>query len=149
MFMKRLPDQVTAFLNSHNLVTIATMSKDTDYPFVTPVFYVVDENNTLYFASHAKSNKIHNITSHPHIGLSITDVHVLQSLGLQGAAVVGKQHPEIIQKILAISSNNSDHAFPPIMQIKDGAMELVTVTIHWYRLSTFSWRDPGFIEGTL
>ncbi len=147
--MVSLPTQVQKFLSSNSLATIATISDDNDYPYVLPVFYVTDNSSNLYFASHKDSKKLHNILSHPHIGISITDSVNLISLQLQGTANVAEQNFEMVQKILRVASEKSENSFPPIMQIKTGLMQVVTFIIHWYRLTSYSGKSAVFVEGTL
>lgn len=147
--MNSLPLEVQKFLSLHNLATIATVSEDNDYPYVLPVFYIIDDNSTLYFASHKDSKKIRNILSHPHIGISITDAAILTSLQLHGKAIVSEQNNELFNKILAVANENSGSSFAPIMQLQTGVVQVVTFTIDWYRLASYSDNQPDFIEGAL
>ncbi|MBI3379456.1 pyridoxamine 5'-phosphate oxidase family protein [Candidatus Gottesmanbacteria bacterium] len=149
IIVKKLPIEVQEFISSNSIATIATISKENDYPYVLPVFYVTDNRFYLYFATHKQSKKLDNILSHPHIGISITDPTNLISLQLQGTATIAQQNPEIIQKLITISNAMSEYSMPPIMKINTGIMQVVTFIIHWYRLARYSEKNALFIEGTL
>ncbi len=147
--MKKLPDEVQAFVSLHNLATIATISSENDYPYVLPIYFVTDDSFKIYFASHRDGRKLRNIISHPHIGMSITSPDNLKSLQLQGTATVAEQSPAIVEKIIEVANEKSEHSMPPIMKIERGAMLVVTFTIHWYRLANYTEQKAVFIEGKL
>jgi uncharacterized pyridoxamine 5'-phosphate oxidase family protein len=139
--MTGLPTEVKKFLSENSLATIATSSNDNDYPYVIPVYYVILDNSYLYFASHKGSKTLHNILSHPHISISITNHSDLIQLQLQGTAMVVEHKTEIIEKIIEISNKKSENNMPPILQIETGVMELVTFVVHWYKLSDYSKKN--------
>lgn len=143
--MTNLPVEVHAFLSSNSIATIATISEDTDYPYVLPVFYIT-ENSNLYFASLKECKKIKNILFHPQIGISITDPVNLKSLQLEGSAGITEQKPQQVEKLLIIAHENSQNNLAPLLQIRKDAMVIVEFFIHQYRLSDYSGKHASMIE---
>jgi nitroimidazol reductase NimA-like FMN-containing flavoprotein (pyridoxamine 5'-phosphate oxidase superfamily) len=123
--MNTLPSEVQNFLTSNNIATLATLSDKNDYPYVLPVFYIIDKNFHLYFASRKDTRKIQNILFHPHIGISITDSLNLISLQLHGTAKITKSTPEMVEKIV------------------------LTFTIEWFQLANYSGKDAVLVEGKM
>ncbi len=147
--MDQLPSTIQQFISHNTVATIATISVSNGYPYVLPVFYVLHTDNKLYFSSHKDSRKIKNIEANPHIGISITDITHLQSFELQGTAKLESASSEIINKIIKNSNAESQNSFPPIMKLEQGSMQLISVTIEWYRLADYSTSAPIFTEGTV
>lgn len=148
LFMNGLPEEIKSFLSSNSVATIATVTDDKDYPYVLPVFYVVDDNFKLYFISPEESRKVKNILANPHMSVSITDTSKLISLQLHGTATVSERNPKLTEWLIEVSNKNSYQLLPPMMQIKTDQTVVVSFNIDWYQLSNYSGKEFIQIEGT-
>ncbi len=137
--MQLLPD-VRDFLKNHRVATIATIGTD-DYPYLTPIFYIVDQDR-FYFVAMDKSQKVQNIKNHARVGLTVTDEETLTTLLVKGTATLvtnpTTEHMQLLTKLGNVEASASGQNFPPVMQQGSGLTQLIAVAIDFARFSRYS-----------
>jgi uncharacterized pyridoxamine 5'-phosphate oxidase family protein len=147
--MSYFPTEVQQFLTAHSVATLSTVSVENDYPYAVPMFYATGDGPSVFFVSHNDSRKIRNIAAHPHTGVTIIDTQHLTTLQLQGTAIVGNQDAAMIKKVLEIATTGSGDTLPPLMKIPSSSILLVSFSIAWYKLSSYSENKAVYFEGII
>jgi nitroimidazol reductase NimA-like FMN-containing flavoprotein (pyridoxamine 5'-phosphate oxidase superfamily) len=70
--MSRPDTKAKAILDAIKYATLATVSSDGD-PWNSPVYYVVDEDYNLYWASHTESQHSQNISTNGKVFIAVYD----------------------------------------------------------------------------
>ncbi|MFZ3115080.1 MAG: pyridoxamine 5'-phosphate oxidase family protein [Syntrophales bacterium] len=100
---KKMEEFVLNILQSHNILTLATLRED-GYPQANTVTYASD-GFTIYFCTDATSSKVKNIAKSNKVSLTIDreyeDWSKIKGLSMGGTAVVLTK-PEEIQKAMGL-----------------------------------------------
>lgn len=101
--MENLKQEIINYLNKHELMNLATSSKD-GMPAAATVAYIVNEDN-IYFGTYKTSEKAQNIQNNPNVALTVDEDEIdwktIQGVQLQGIAsiVTDKEELEKVNQI--------------------------------------------------
>lgn len=73
------------FLSAHRVATLATIATKKK-PDAATVFYIVDEDLTIYFMTRIESRKFRNLEKQHVVSMVITDEKTMETIQLTGAA---------------------------------------------------------------
>ena len=73
------------FLNTHKAATLATVNAKKK-PDAASVFYIVDEDLTIYFMTRIESRKFHNLEKQTIVSMVTTDEETMETIQLTGVA---------------------------------------------------------------
>lgn len=99
-------------------MTLATVSED-GKPHATVLLYVIDDDFSVYFASHTESRKVKNVTHNNFVSLTVWE-HQKLSIQVNGEAELISDAGEIdaiVTRIVEAGAEEDDHFYPPILSI--------------------------------
>jgi uncharacterized pyridoxamine 5'-phosphate oxidase family protein len=111
-------EEVLGFLKSHHIMTLATVSED-GKPHSTVLLYVVDDDFSMYFASHTESHKVKNVAHNNFVSLTVWE-HQKLSIQVNGEAELVSDAGEIdaiLTRIVDAGAQEGDNFYPPILSI--------------------------------
>ena len=73
------------YLSAHRTATLATVNAKKK-PDAASVFYIVDNDLTIYFMTRIESRKFHNLENQTIVSMVITDEETMETIQLTGAA---------------------------------------------------------------
>ena len=125
-------EEVLNFLKDNFIMSVATVSDNK--PAASVMLYAVDDDFTMYMATHIDSYKSKNLIANPKIGISIWEK---EKMLVQIDAVVEKIESEVdvestLNK-LAESASKEDDFWPPVFRIKGGDYIVFRIKPYWIR----------------
>lgn len=73
------PEEITDYLKSSRTIILVSNGKD-GYPHPMPMWYAVDDDNTIYMTTFRKSQKINNLRNDPKVALLVESGDAYQEL---------------------------------------------------------------------
>lgn len=145
------PPGVKQFLTEHRLLTLATVSSE-QKPEAALVYYVIDDELNLYFATYKNSRKIENIRTNPRVAMVIgheVNAVVLQMEGTAHVIEESNVKGNVLARLSAIGNQNPQALqFPPLLALSENStMEFIHVSIDWFKMSHFESDITTIIEG--
>lgn len=128
------------FLKSHHVMTLATVSED-GTPHATALLYVIDDDFSMYFVSHAESHKVKNVMQNNLVSLAVWE-HKKMSVQVNGEARLmedQKTIDEVLTRIAEAGAGEEDHFYPPIFKIR--GQEYSLFKIHPMRVRCLDLRS--------
>ncbi|MBP6926093.1 MAG: pyridoxamine 5'-phosphate oxidase family protein [Candidatus Pacebacteria bacterium] len=135
-------NELIAFVKANPVGVLSTMGEDGIS--AAAVYYIVDEDGTMYFNTHQDSAKLQNIIRDPQIAFTAFSREPAMTLQVRGDAHViddissiESLYTELLHRIF-----QSD-TVPPVLKMGGSRMELVKITPTWMRLGSFSHNQNG------
>jgi len=102
-----------AILKNNILMSLASIDKKGNNPFICSLFYTFDENYNLYFWS--EKNTVHslNISQNKNVSISIADTSQEWGSNLKGLKIYGKAK-DVLNDELMIGANKYIERFPKV-----------------------------------
>lgn len=130
-----------AFLNTHNLGVLSTISEEAGELWGAAIYYTVDEDFNFYFLTHTESKKFRNLDTHPQAAMTITDESKLTTVQASGKITklsVEKGYDLIYHKLAQVHSNKTYRWTPPVNKIHNkGKTALLKFTPNFLQLAHF------------
>lgn len=138
-------------LSQNRLAVLATASA-TGIPEAALVYYVVDQDLSIYCATFKESRKIHNIQENPQVALVIGQEVNAVVLQLEGKAHIIQENNlrgNVLAKLSAVGNENPQSLnFPPLLVLSEKSiMEFIHITIDWFKYSQFESDITTIAEG--
>lgn len=145
-------ETIIAELQSINqsMGVIGTVSENNTSETAT-MYYIYDDNLTIYFVTRSGSRKYNNILKNPHVSFVVSSEHPPKTIQLEGVAsevLDPNEQVDYFNKLTAKIAESS--AIPPVEQMVAGEMVFMKMTTTWARLGNFIVMKEGdkFIEIT-
>jgi nitroimidazol reductase NimA-like FMN-containing flavoprotein (pyridoxamine 5'-phosphate oxidase superfamily) len=143
--------KVIEFLKRNQLAAFSTLDPKTDTPQTAFVYYIVDEDNSLYIGTSKNSRKIKNIARNKKVGLAIADDNKAVELQLEGKAEIIKdltKKRQVISLLADVANKNESSHFPPLYLLNPKGLEFIHVVVTSYKYSEFTQKPkPHIITG--
>lgn len=127
------------YLKEHSTMEVATVDVHGN-PYVATVHYLVDDDLTCYFITHAPTQKSTNLSVDHRIAGVVTDAEKTATLQLRGEAediTLTKEAPDIMSKLSAAVQKKG--SWPsPAAKMNVGDYRLFAIRPHHLRLADFS-----------
>jgi general stress protein 26 len=136
------------FLNAHRAATLATVNPKKQ-PDAASVFYIVDEELTIYFMTRVESRKFHNIEKQTIVSMVITDEDTMETIQLTGAAERVEnleEENEALTKLWTADYRNPNWPGPAVKLFESGhstQIAVVKVVPREMTYAVFKKRDKG------
>jgi len=122
--------QATTFLQTHETGVLSSIDR-TGNVHGAVVYYRTTPSGFIYILTKAETQKAHNIFAHTQVAFTIYDEPHLQTLQLQGLAMVEaepntKQY--IFNEIVKPRDYNGQKRLPPVSQLHEGAYMVIKIT---------------------
>ncbi len=128
-----------AFLESNPSGCIASLSKD-GMPQVAIVFYIVEDDFSIVFATRSGTRKSNNIAHNPHVAFTVAADDTPKTVQLEGEAHVITDDTDMVRVRTALSKvhiGNTEY-YPPLSRIKDGELVLIRITPTYLRWTDYA-----------
>lgn len=126
----KFSQEAEEFLNKHEVAVISTLGR-TGAVHGAVVYYYAPGDGRVYFVTKGETNKAHNILYSGQVALTIYDEQNLQTLQLQGQAII-ESDPDMKQTVFDQLMRERDYGGqkrrPPITQLHEGAFEVISIT---------------------
>lgn len=147
--MKNKDKQLLEFLKKHPTAALATISKNNTAQCAT-VFYFADNMLNFYFVTKTNSRKHGNLQVNKQVALCITDEQKLQTVQIEGRALVIKDKVELdaaIDELKLIQYGGHRYENPPINKLY-GDFIFYKVIPTWIRWTDYKnkWTDTSIYE---
>lgn len=134
-------EQAVEFLQQESLLSLATVSAD-GKPQVADVYFVVDADLNIYFATRADSAKWTNALSPAGVAGVVTSQEQPVTVQFQGAvqeASMGDTIKPVIEKLITATQTGelTKRWLPPVKQMKHGGLVIGKITPTWLRVGDF------------
>lgn len=147
--MKLNPVQQAAlkFLKTQRLAAISTITSDRR-PQAAMIYYGVDHQLNLYFATGTLSRKFKNLKGNQRVALAVASQKKLTTVQLEGTVSSLKSTPKskmaikILAKALGPTIMDTLNFIwdpvPPVIKMKNGSLAILKVKPDWIRFADFS-----------
>ena len=151
-------DKLTALQEIHRFLEVsysklgALSTVYNDAPQTVFVYFAVDEENNIYFATRADSRKYTNIMSNPKVSFAVVSEDLLGTVQLEGKAEIVTDpdlQRTLFSKLKSLGDNRQD-TLPVNQYSTTGEMIYFKIVPTWARLSDFKEKgtSPVFHEVT-
>ncbi len=136
------------FLSAHRSATLATVNEKKK-PDAATVFYIVDEDLTIYFMTRIESRKFHNLEKQTIVSMVITDEVTMETIQLTGAAERienSKEESEALTKLWTADYKNPNWPGPAVKLFESGhsvQLAVVKVVPQEMTYAVFKRQDEG------
>ncbi len=135
----QLSQRARIFLMSHEVAVLSTID-EVGRPHGSTVYFAVDKNNYIYIVTKTETQKARNIMFNHDVALTMYDSNSLQTLQINGNAIV-EQDPHITKQVYETILRprfEGQHAeMPPIMYLPAGQYEVIAVTPTHFKFSDY------------
>ncbi|MBP9690631.1 pyridoxamine 5'-phosphate oxidase family protein [Candidatus Woesebacteria bacterium] len=116
MSKKYTNDQIRNFMRSIGIMSASINAEP--FPIATILLFALDDDFTLYFATHLLSSKSKALQAHPKFSFSVWEHHKMLVQG-SGVATQITEYEEIERTLekLAMSAVNIENFWPPVLQL--------------------------------
>ncbi len=116
------------FFKENPLGVLSTVDID-NLPDAAPIYYVIDEDFTIYFICPVETKKFINITNKNNITLTITQQETNQTIQVKGTTTVDRSLlPDILERIsVVLNSKNKFITTLPLLKHKDQKKTVVII----------------------
>lgn len=114
------------FLKKNSVMNLGTVDKR-GWPYITPVFYIIDSHWTIYFVSREHTKKIKNIAQNKKVGLTVWDEKKM-SINISGIAKEVKNSQKINDILDKIAHAPNEGFWPPILRLNHGKYVVYGIT---------------------
>lgn len=135
-------EEALQFLKQQQTAVIGTVNSN-GQPSGSTVYYMIDDDFTIYFPTRATSRKYTHIQNNPKVSCTISNCESIQTVQIEGIAQE-VDNPltiaRLIERLLEVSTETSSHNgrwLPPIKQLREGHFAVIAVTPHWIRIADF------------
>ncbi|MDA1169060.1 MAG: pyridoxamine 5'-phosphate oxidase family protein [bacterium] len=149
----QLLSKAAKFLTDNRLAVLSTVHESCA-PQSAFIYYVVDKDYSICFATPRESRKIKNILKNNRVALVVAQEIEPYELQVEGVAEIitdFKTKSTIWNKYSYVANKNpASLNFPPLMQLETNeGLEVMKIKIQWFRYSEFSGHEPYITEGAL
>lgn len=141
--------QVAAnFIKQHPVGVLATASK-TGEPHAAAVYFVPDDNHSIYFLTKEDTQKHRNLQKNPRAAVTIYDAQTLETLQIEARAEIlpdVSQFLELYNRILQASSRTTESERPPVSKLNAGDYFMYKLIPQSMRLADYSKPDQGELD---
>ena len=136
------------FLSAHRTATLATVTTK-NIPDAATVFYIVDEDLTIYFMTRIESRKFHNLEKQTIVSMVITDEQTMETIQLTGASErieSLKEESGALTKLWTADYKNPNWPGPAVKLFESGhsvQLAVVKVVPHEMTYAVFERQDKG------
>jgi hypothetical protein len=146
--------KVRDFLSLQRMATVTTID-DSNKPYGAYVYFFLDDQGCMCFASLRDSHKMKNIAVRSDVAVIVAQEVPPQTVQIQGKAEIVTKPVEVVRILAGIAKvangNPESMNFPALMKftIQGGAhIACAKVTIDHYKFSDFSGDSFDITEGT-
>jgi uncharacterized pyridoxamine 5'-phosphate oxidase family protein len=127
--------------------TVATVSAD-GTPSIAPIFFILDDDFSLYFVTKTDTQKFKNISACPDVAFCITEDKEMRTLQGRGTAHTLLDNAEVGSALARLIGAGERFGpwLPPIAKIEAGQYAMVKITPSWLRFADFSAEHDGTKE---
>ena len=145
MTKSQLKKKVLKFLDKTEMAALSTVSP-TGLPQVATIYFVVDDQFNLYFATTPGSRKYGNLKRNKSVALAITNHKNEQTIQMEGEAVeLGKMRKNSKEfKFLTKLFDKYIWSTVPVHKIEDGLTSFFKVKPSWVRWADFKAKGELF-----
>ncbi|MEI8187832.1 MAG: PH domain-containing protein [Candidatus Saccharibacteria bacterium] len=132
--------QAIYFLRLHNLAVFSTLNRLGRIDSAT-VYYLIDEDNSLYVLTKSETTKGRNILSNPNVAVNVYDEPKLQTAQLTGQAFVETNQEikaEVYRKLSRSIRIGSNLKNPPVTKLHDGSFLIIKIVPNEIKFSDYS-----------
>lgn len=143
-------ESILQFLREHFIMEIATCLDNK--PAASVMLYALNDDFSLYFATHKDSYKSQNLQKNPQISLCIWE-HLKALVQMDGKVEVveNEQEKSVAMDKLADAATKDKEFWPPLFRIKGDEYIIFKMSPQWGRLldlsrSTITQEETPFVE---
>ena len=133
-----------AFLKHHRVGTVATVSANRE-PHASTVFYVADDDFSIYFLTLINTRKYEALSAHPQVAFTISVEDVPQTLQIEGMAVNISLDDDAAAKkeeLFAVLNSNP-WSYAPVTKLDPAESAIIWIRPRWIRWADYAFAPYG------
>ena len=135
------------FLKRHKTGVLSTVSAQNEARSRL-LYYVCDDEFTIYFSTLSSTRKFKDITAHPQVSFTVGDEAVPQTLQMEGVVseITEEQKLESnLASIIEVLMSNSVFYWP-VIKLNEGEVKLLQMKPAWVRWADYAYAEKGEAE---
>jgi len=137
--------EITSYIKHHPVAILGTVDTH-GAPHGAAVYVYASSLQAVYIVTKTDTQKFKNILGNPHVSITIADPAENSSLQITGKAHVVKNEPNVIEMVMQNMTKiytTSPEWLPPIVKLRAGAYQVVSIEVNYARLSEYKGKQPG------
>lgn len=145
MTKKELKKEVLKFLDKTEMAALSTTSSN-NLPQVATIYFVVDSQFNLYFATTPGSRKYRNLKQNSSVAIAVTDHKTLRTVQMEGEAKELSRMKKTSKNFKCFSKLFDKYVWDkmPVSKIEGGLTAFFKVEVNWVRWANFKTKDKFF-----